>query len=126
MTTITHTAVGAAIGTLGLGAPASFLVGMGSHVPLDLVPHWDIKRTWIDTLCTSAALVALLIWTGSSPVFWGAAGGALPDLEHLLPLPRKLFPAHGRVHGRALGPRHFALQAALIALSAFAVVRIYR
>ncbi|MFH1681415.1 MAG: hypothetical protein ABIH26_12345 [Candidatus Eisenbacteria bacterium] len=126
MTTITHAAAGAAIGSLGLGSPASFLAGMASHLPMDFVPHWDIKRTWIDTLLTLGALGAAFALTGSSPLFWGAAGAALPDLEHLLPLGRKYFPGHGARHGRALGRSHAAEQVVLLALFLFAAVRLYR
>jgi hypothetical protein len=122
MTTITHTAVGAALGSVGVGSPASFLIGAASHLPLDLVPHWDIKRVWIDTVLTFGALGALLALWGASPVFWGAIGAALPDLEHLLPLPRKYVPGHGTRHGRALGVRHAATQVLVAGASACAVV----
>lgn len=124
MTTITHTAVGAALGSLGLGPTASFLAGVGSHLPLDLVPHWDIKQTWIDTLLTFGALGAILLAGGFSPVFWGAAGGALPDLEHLLPLRRKYFPGHGRSHGRALGAEHASWQALLAGVAGLIAFRV--
>ncbi|MBM3319079.1 MAG: hypothetical protein FJY73_00185 [Candidatus Eisenbacteria bacterium] len=123
MTTITHAAAGAALGSLGLGSPASFLAGMASHLPLDLVPHWDLKRTWIDTVLTVGALGALWIATGASPLFWGAAGAALPDLEHLLPLRRKYFPGHGARHGRALGRAHALPQALLFAVFAATALR---
>jgi hypothetical protein len=123
MTTITHTAVGGALGSLGLGPFASFAVGFGSHLPLDLVPHWDIKQTWVDTLLTVAALGAILLVQGGSPVFWGAAGGALPDLEHLLPLPRKYFPGHGAHHGRALGVRHAWWQGVLAGIAGLFAIR---
>jgi len=113
MTTIAHTAVGGMIGGLGFGSPVSFLLGVASHLPLDLVPHWDIKRVWIDTVLTIGCLGVLLILFGSSPIFWGAAGAALPDAEHLLLRGRKLFPGHGRTHGRAL-PIRFALWQLLI------------
>ncbi|MFH1277659.1 MAG: hypothetical protein ABIK65_04710 [Candidatus Eisenbacteria bacterium] len=117
MTTITHAAVGGMIGSFGLGAPASFLLGTASHLPLDLVPHWDFKQTWIDTILTLSGLAALLAFTGPSGVFWGAAGAALPDLEHLLPLRRKYFPGHGKTHGRALPGRFLAVQGAIILVS---------
>jgi len=114
MTTITHTAVGGMLGSFGLGSPASFLLGIASHFPLDLIPHWDIKRPWIDTLLTLGGLGLLLLLFGSSPVFWGAAGGALPDLEHILPIGRKLVPCHGATHGRSLGLRHAGVQVGVL------------
>ena len=117
MTTVTHAAVGGLIGSAGLGSPVSFLLGMGSHLPLDLVPHWDIKRPWIDTVLTLGTLGVLYLLFGSHPVFWGAGGAALPDLEHLLPLRRKLFPGHGRTHGRRLGWNHAWHQAAIVVLA---------
>lgn len=122
MTTITHAAVGGLIGSLGLGAPASFLLGTASHLPLDLVPHWDLKKTWIDTILTLGGLAALLVWTGGSPLFWGAAGGALPDLEHLLPLRRKYVPGHGKSHGRRLGASFASIQVVIMALCVWGIV----
>jgi len=115
MTAVTHAAVGGTIGTLGIGgSPGSFLLGLAAHAPLDLVPHWDIRNPWIDTALTVGGLGALLFWTGPSPVFWGALGGALPDLEHLLPFRRKLLPFHGERHGRAGGRAHAAAQGLLL------------
>ena len=119
MTTITHTAVGGMIGGLGFGSPVSFLLGVASHLPLDLVPHWDIKRVWIDTVLTIGCLLFLLVLFGSSPIFWGAAGGALPDLEHLVFRGKKLFPGHGGAHGRTLSIAHAWWQ--LLILAAFCV-----
>jgi len=122
MTTVTHAAVGGLIGSAGLGSPVSFLLGMASHLPLDLVPHWDIRRPWIDTVLTLGALVILFLLFGSHPIFWGAGGAALPDLEHLLPLRRKLFPGHGRSHGRRLGQEHAWLQGVIVAATAVVIV----
>jgi hypothetical protein len=116
MTTIAHTAVGGAMGAGGANAPVSFMLGAVSHYPLDIIPHWDLENMWIDTALTLGALAALLIFFGNGPVFWGALGGALPDLEHLLPHRRKLYPSHGARHGRPLGGAHAFVQLALIVL----------
>ncbi len=124
MTTIAHTGVGGVAGSLGLGSPASFLLGAALHLPLDLIPHWDIKKIWIDAIITVTALIGLLVLCGPSPVFWGAVGGALPDMEHLLPLSRKYFPGHGERHGRSLGRGNAVFQAVLSVVCFFVVVRL--
>ena len=112
------------LGSLGLGSCGSFLAGMASHFPLDLVPHWDIKSIWIDTILTIGGLGALLLLFGNSPVFWGAVGGAIPDLEHLLPLQRRIWPSHGRLHGATLGKAHSAVQVALVAICILVLARV--
>ena len=124
MTTIAHTAVGGVAGSLGLGSSLSFLLGTASHLPLDLIPHWDLKKIWIDAIITIAALAGLLVLYGPSPVFWGAVGGALPDLEHLFPLSRKYFPGHGKRHGRSLGRGNAVLQTVLSVVCFLVVVRL--
>lgn len=122
MTTIAHTAVGGAIGAFGANAPLSFILGAVSHYPLDILPHWDLKKMWIDTVLTIGGLALLLIFFGGGPIFWGALGGALPDLEHLLPHRKKLYPSHGPRHGRQLKFPLASIQLGLICACAWIMI----
>ncbi len=124
MTTFTHTAVGGALGCAGLGSAGSFAAGFVSHFPLDLIPHWDLKSKWMESCLTLGALGLLFALFGPTPVFWGALGGALPDLEHLLPFSRKFYPSHGRLHGKALGPTHALVQAGIVLVCAGLIYRV--
>ena len=84
---------------------AAFGGGLASHFAADVVPHRDLDTA------TEAVLVALTLWGiarwqgWGSPSFWGALGGALPDLENALhgrgeaAAARKLFPTHRGLHG---------------------------
>jgi len=117
MTAVAHTAVGGAIGAFGMNAPVSFILGALSHYPLDIIPHWDLEKIWIDTVLTIGSLVTLLIIFGNGPIFWGALGGALPDLEHLLHLGKKIYPSHGVRHGRPLSRPYASIQIVMILAS---------
>ena len=123
MTTLTHAAVGGVLGTCGFGSTTTFVLGVASHYPLDLIPHWDLKYKWLDTVLTLGVLGALLALYGPGPVFWGAAGGALPHQEHKLPTQRKIFTSQGPAHGRPLPGRFAAVQGAVFLASAFLIVR---
>ncbi len=122
MTAIAHTAVGGAIGAFGANAPLSFFLGAISHYPLDIIPHWDLKNMWIDTVLTFGGLTLLLIFFGNGPIFWGALGGALPDVEHLFPHRKKVFPSHGPRHGRPLALPLASIQLGLIGACAWIMV----
>jgi hypothetical protein len=129
-------AVGGALGSLVGGRGAPFALGLGSHIVLDVIPHYEFEKIWIE-----AAIVVCVLGTmiaaghGGTGVFWGALGGVLPDVENLLwkqgilPGRWKVFPGHNRrlrkfiPHGRSLPVRHAWWQAGLIAVSAFAAVR---
>lgn len=106
MIQLAHAAAGA-IG--GSGADTRFgalLAGLASHATLDVVPHGEVHDARFEAVTGAAALAIIVLRRGpSSPMTWGAVGGLLPDLEHVLPRvarPRRaLFPTHrhGSLHG---------------------------
>ncbi len=52
-----------------------------SHLPLDMLPHFDSTRE-VELSTTALGLLAVgAICKPRSPEFWGAVGGVLPDLE---------------------------------------------
>ncbi len=69
------------------------------HALMDVAPHGEIHdRSW-EIWSSAAGIVTLAMRYGwMSPVTWGAIGGVLPDLEHVLPQrirPRRaIFPSH--------------------------------
>lgn len=139
MTAITHLAVGAALGSFTDSRGLGFALGLVGHIPLDLLPHYELERMWVDAAAVVAVLVAMLaLGLGGTPVFWGAVGGVVPDVENLLwrtgilPGGGKVFPGHSprlsRVfpHGRTLGPRHALTQVAIICASAAVVMLVTR
>lgn len=98
-----HVATGA---VAGLAAPSrgwAVLLGLASHAAGDRVPHRDIPDQRFELWSGVAALLALATRRGAlDRSVFGAAAGSVPDLEHVLSLPRpggrKLFPSH-RVRG---------------------------
>lgn len=126
MTVLTHMAVGAAAGSFLEGRAPAALVGLASHIPLDLIPHYEFQKLWVEAVIVGAVLGAMVLtglWT--APVFWGAVGAILPDAENFLwrlgiiPGRWKLFPGHSPrlarwlPHGRELSVRHAWWQAVL-------------
>ena len=130
MTVITHMAVGAAAGSF-TGSPAgAALLGLVSHVPLDVLPLYVFEKMWVEVATVSAVFVAMLAaGMGRTGIFWGAVGAVVPDIENLLwragvlPREKKVFPGHSprlsRIfpHGRSLGPRHALTQVAIVCAS---------
>jgi len=136
LTVVTHMAVGAAVGTLTDNAAGAVLLGLASHVPLDVMPHYEFQRMWVEVAVVLGVFGAMIAaGLGSSGVFLGALGAAIPDIENLLwrlgilPDERKVFPGHSPrlarfvPHGRSLGPRHAWTQVAMIAVSLVIVAR---
>jgi hypothetical protein len=135
LTVITHMAVGAAVGSFTDNAPGAALLGLLSHVPLDVLPHYEFERMWVEAAFVSAVFVAMLATgMGRTGIFWGALGAAVPDIENLLwktgilPGERKIFPGHSHrwsrflPHGRSLGPRHALTQLGIILASLVVVL----
>jgi hypothetical protein len=136
VTVLAHMAVGGALGSLVGGRAAAFGLGLGSHIVLDVIPHYEFEKIWVETVVAVGVLGALVV-TGraDTAVFWGALGGVLPDVENLLwkqgilPGRWKLFPGHNRrlkrylPHGRALPARHAWWQVGLVAASVLVAVR---
>lgn len=130
MTVITHLAVGAAVGSFTDNAGGAALLGLLSHVPLDVLPHYEFDRMWVEVAVVSAVFVAMLAaGMGRTGIFWGALAAVVPDVENLfwrlgiLPDEKKIFPGHSLrlskvfPHGRTLGPRHALTQVAMICAS---------
>ena len=136
MCSVTHVAVGALIGSFIGGSPVSFLVGLASHIPLDMIPHLDFENLWVDAALTVALLVGVLAVFGFSPVFFGALGAVAPDFENLLwrlgvlPEERKIFPTHSGLikHGTTRAARGFwaSLGMAAVSVAIVAVAAIIR
>lgn len=130
MTVITHLAVGAAAGSFTDNAAGAALLGLVSHVPLDILPHYEFEKMWVEVAAVAAVFVAMLAaGMGRTGIFWGAVGAVVPDIENLLwrtgilPDERKVFPGHSPrlsrffPHGRSLGPRHALTQVAIVCAS---------
>jgi len=136
VTVLAHMAVGGALGSLVDGRAAPFALGLGSHILLDVIPHYEFEKIWIEAAIVVGVLGTMIAagFAGSA-VFWGALGGVIPDIENLLwrqgvlPGRWKMFPGHSRrlwrflPHGRALPVRHAWWQAGLVAACAFVAVR---
>jgi len=129
VTVLTHMAVGGAVGSLVEGRGLAFGLGLVSHVSLDVIPHYEFEKMWLEVAIV-AAFFGTLLATGraGTGLFWGALGAVLPDLENLLwrlgflPEDRKIFPGHSKrfwrllPHGRALGVRHAWWQGLIVVL----------
>lgn len=95
-----HSTAGAALGLkLGRTPLQAFLIGMASHVVLDMIPHRGLRIDTPDAVAYMAGGAVALYdrWRGSgwdSRVLWGAVGGVMPDVEHLLGRGKKVFPTH--------------------------------
>ena len=128
MTTATHLLVGGALGSLVAGHPVVALgLGIVSHVPLDMVPHFDFRDYRRDVAlgvgCAAVVIAGLAIrGHGASGAIWGMFGGIIPDLENLawkmglMKETRRVFPTHRKGwlrHGAALGRSNLLTQGAL-------------
>ncbi len=81
----THFVTGAAIGKMVGNNWIAFILGILSHIILDIIPHHDYrgkKGAFLDTLITGA--MALWLFSSPSYVFWGAIGATIPDLEVII------------------------------------------
>jgi hypothetical protein len=100
-----HVSGGALVGLRAGSAAGAFGRGVLSHGALDLMPHEDPfgERTEIVMTAATLALVAALTHLDGRAIA-GAIGGALPDLEHLMPAVKRrgrgFFPTHafGSLH----------------------------
>jgi hypothetical protein len=98
-----HVATGGLVGAVAGSKRRALALGLLAHAAGDAMPHQDVASRRFEAL-SGVAVLALLAaaWGPLSPVVAGAVGGSVPDVEHVLPLPRpggrKLFPSH-RVRG---------------------------
>jgi hypothetical protein len=96
-----HVATGGLAGALLRSPRAAFVAGPILHALGDRMPHWDIDSREFEVWTSVGGIVALAVSRGPlDPATVGAFASALPDAEHVLPLPRpggrKLFPSHRR------------------------------
>jgi hypothetical protein len=122
-----HVATGAAVGTLARSHGQAVLLGLVSHALGDRVPHQDNESRRFEIASAGAGIVLLAFTRGPTDrATVGALAASVPDVEHVIRLPRpggrKLFPSH-RVHGwhRAGGlPAWFQVLTAGVLLGALA------
>lgn len=98
-----HVASGAAAGALAGSRGRAIAYGALLHLLSDAVPHWDIASRRFEFRSGVLMLAALAAQRGPlDAAVVGAAASAVPDVEHVVRLPRprgrKLFPSH-RWHG---------------------------
>jgi hypothetical protein len=98
-----HVATGAAGGALVRSPLAAAVLGPVLHLLGDRIPHEDIDSRRFEVGCGVLGVLALAVVRGPlDGATVGAVTSSLPDVEHVLRLPRpggrKLFPSH-RVPG---------------------------
>lgn len=98
-----HVASGAAAGAALRSRPAAVGAGLLLHLFADLVPHQDIASLRFEVGSGVLSLLTVAARRGPThPATIGALASSIPDLEHIVRLPRpggrKLFPSH-RVRG---------------------------
>ena len=130
MCLFTHFAAGALAGGL-TGSPLwGAVAGVASHAVLDVLPHYDHPDWRLELGGGIAALALLLVMPFASwAAVIGGIAGMLPDLENLFQKLGKMrrdqfvYPTHTGLlkHGRPLGPRNLAVQAAIF-VACFAVM----
>jgi len=136
VTVLVHMAVGAAVGSFVGGRGAAFTLGLLSHIPLDVIPHSEYEKTWLEVTVVAVAFGAMLVaGMGHTTAFWGAVGGAVPDVENLfwrmglLPARRKMFPGHAPwlrrfvPHGRTLPARYAWWQVGIVGVALLVAAR---
>jgi len=129
----THVAAGAIAGALSPTMYAAPLLGLASHVVLDIIPHRDIDRMRYELILGVLAIAAIALGGAlSMKVFLGIAFALVPDVENLLWKlgvirdDQKVFPGHRKYlpHGMVVGRSNIGLQmAASVAVIAFLIRR---
>jgi hypothetical protein len=130
MCSVAHVAVGAIVGSIFNNHLVAFLIGFASHIPLDIVPHFDFKDFRADAAVSIGLLGVILVGGGFSPLLFGALGAVLPDFENLLwklgviGEKHKVFPTHSGVleHGKATRAQGARAEILVSAFSAAAVL----
>jgi hypothetical protein len=98
-----HVATGAAAGALAGSRLGAVGLGLLLHAAGDRMPHDDVASRRFEIASGAASLLLLAAARGPlDPAVLGGIAASVPDVEHVLPLPRpdgrKLFPSH-RVRG---------------------------
>lgn len=98
MSILPHVLTGAALGSFLPNVPLSLAGGVGSHIILDFLPHWDphLSRknpAWKKTLHgfllfldIGLSLIVLALVFNYPTAFWGGFLGGLTDLDCFLKL----------------------------------------
>jgi hypothetical protein len=98
MIVLMHVATGGLAGAAVGSRRRAAVLGPLLHFACDVVPHEDIPSLPFETASGVAALLLLLRRRGLDAATIGAVAASVPDLEHVLPLPRprgrQLFPSH--------------------------------
>ena len=94
-----HVATGAAGGAATRSRLRAIVLGALLHALGDRMPHQDIASRRFEIVSGAAGMLALVARRGPfDPATVGALAASLPDVEHVLRLPRpggrKLFPSH--------------------------------
>jgi hypothetical protein len=94
-----HVASGGAIGAVAGSRGRAAVLGLVAHAAGDHIRHQDIPSHTYELLTGAAALLAIGLRRGLlDPATVGAFAGSVPDVEHIVRLPRpsgrKLFPSH--------------------------------
>lgn len=134
MCLFSHVAAGALAGALSPNPYWAPFFGLGSHVLLDILPHYDFERMLNEFIFTICAVAVLAIGgVLHTAVVLGIVFGTLPDLENLLwrmgkiKNDQKIFPGHERIlpHGRTAGITNLYLQIVASAAVLILLIRGY-
>jgi hypothetical protein len=128
-----HVATGGLVGAWSGSRRQALVFGLLAHAAGDAVPHQDVASRRFETLSGLTGLALLAAARGPfDKTVVGAVAASVPDVEHVLRLPRpggrKLFPSH-RVRGwhRAGGlPASVQLLAAGALLGTLAGASLFR
>ncbi len=98
----THLVAGATAGFVAKDPVEGFVLGVVTHIVLDMIPHHDhesVVNCFLDIAAgTAVFLFAVIFFRPDLRILWGALGGVLPDIEiplhHFGLLSRRLFPSH--------------------------------
>lgn len=122
MCVFTHFAAGAVAGAFAPHAALVPVFALGSHMILDMIPHFDFENMLLETVLGLIALAFLLLGgVYSLSIILGGVIAVLPDLENLLVKTgkigknRRLFPSHSGIlpHGRKAGFLNLSAQSVL-------------
>lgn len=134
MCIFTHIAAGAFVGAIAPAPVYAPVFGLGSHIALDILPHYDFERMWLEIMFGCIITAALVFGGVRSPAVWlGALFGVIPDLENLLwklgviTDGQKVFPGHAGMvpHGREAGVLNLLGQFAASAVIVVFILRGY-
>jgi hypothetical protein len=94
-----HVASGAAVGAAAGSRGRAVVLGLLAHGLADRVPHTDISSRTFEVRSGAVLLLLVALRRGLlDPATVGAAAASVPDVEHVVRLPRpggrKLFPSH--------------------------------